>query len=314
MKHSASRWTAIGWRNLFVEAPEDWSIGALSGDDSAGYLRIDDAEMPRIELRWEPVRGQEPIEKVVDRYLAKLTEKKGKKTTPVKVRRQLNLIKEASILENRTIEGFHWETEGDRPLQAYGILWRCSVCKRTVFVQVIGQEHESIFSIAARVLNSLRDHPEGEMTTWGLYGMRFETPATFVLKDYQLLTGRLALRFSGTAGEIEIERLSLAEIQLDDKPFEHWFQQTCDGEILHQETLSGEGFRHPGVWASGKAIDPATVHKRMAWLPWRRPKKREFERIGWHCADGNKLFTLRRLTDQTDQEVLSRIARTMVCH
>ena len=42
MKRGASKWTAVGWHHLYLEMPEDWGIGAVSGDASTGYLRLDD--------------------------------------------------------------------------------------------------------------------------------------------------------------------------------------------------------------------------------------------------------------------------------
>lgn len=315
MKKSASRWTAVGWQQMYLDTPEEWSIGAVSGNASAGYLRLDDAEMPRVELRWEPAKREEPVDKVVERYLTKLTEKsRKKKTAPVKVRRNLNLIKDEELLRVRKIEGFHWEMEGDDPVQAYGALWRCETCSRIVFAQIMGRDHESIFATSTRVLNSLRDHAEGDTAIWALYGLRFEMPASCTLKDYQLLTGRIALRFAADAGEIEVERLSLAEIHLKGRSFESWFEQTCEGDISEREPLPDEGFRHPGVWASGLAVDPATVHKRLGWLPWRRPRKRRFDRCGWHCPPGNKLISLRRLGEPHRPEALMDIARTLICH
>jgi hypothetical protein len=304
----------VGWQHICLEAPENWSIGAVTGDASAGYLRLDDAEMPRAELRWEQAKGQEPIDKVVERYLRALSRKSRHKAAPVKVRRHLDLIKDEPLLAVRSVEGFHWQTEGSDPVQAYGALWRCGVCNRIVFVQVMGQAAESVFPTATRILATLRDHPEGDTAVWALYGMRFEVPASYVLKDHRLLTGRIVLRFSGDGEEVELERLSLAEMQLAGRSFEAWFRQTADGEVDRQEPLPEEGFRHPGVMASGMAVDPATVHKRLAWLPWRRPRKRRFDRCGWHCAEGNRLYTLRRLADAHNPEVLLRIARSMGCH
>ncbi|MBM3262887.1 MAG: hypothetical protein FJY97_05600 [candidate division Zixibacteria bacterium] len=315
MKSSSSRWTPTGWHRLYLETPEDWSIGAISGDATTGYLRLDDAVMPRVEVRWEPVKGQEPLDRIVARYLEKLTEKnRKKKTPPLKVRRGLNLIKDEAVLQTRAIEGFHWETESEDAVQAYGALWRCSVCNRIVFAQVLGLDRESIFSTATRVLNTLRDHPEGDTVVWALYGMKFETPATWSLKEHRLLTGRILLRFTGPDGEIEVERLSLAEMQLNGRPFETWFEQTCDGDIDRRDSLSEAEFSHPGLWYFGTAIDPATVHKRLGWLPGRRPKKHGFERYGWHCAPGNKLFSLRRPGERPTPEALLNVARTLTCH
>ena len=106
MNRGASKWVVTGWHHLSFERPEDWSIGAVSGDFSTGYLRLDDSEMPRFELRWERTRGRESADQVVARYLKNLAGKGGKKAPPVKVRRDLALIKDETVLADRTVEGF----------------------------------------------------------------------------------------------------------------------------------------------------------------------------------------------------------------
>lgn len=314
MKRGSSRWTAVGWHHLYLEMPEDWGIGAVSGDASTGYLRIDDAEMPRIELRWEPARGQEPIDKVVERYLKNLTKKGRKKAPPIKVRRDLNLIKDNRLLENRAVEGFHWRIDGDEPIQAYGILWRCEVCSRIVFLQILGRAGESTMTLATRILNTLQDHPVGDTVVWAMYGMKFEIPVTCALKSHSFLTGQIKLNFTDKSSEIELERLSLAEMHLKGRSFEEWFQDTYGHEIETLDPLSEERLRHPGVQASGTTVDPETVHKRLAWLPWRRPRRRPFDSCSWHCTDGNKLYTLRRMGEGAQPEMLLDIAQSVVCH
>ena len=314
MNRTSSKWTTIGWHHLYLEIPEDWGIGAVSGDASTGYLRLDDAEMPRIELRWEPARGKEPIDKVVERYLDNLTKKGRKKAPQIKVRRDLKLIKNEHLLENRAIEGFHWRIDGDEPIQAYGILWRCEVCSRIVFLQILGRAGESTMTLATRILNSLQDHPEGDTVVWAMYGMHFEVPIAYTLKSHSFLTGQIKLNFTDESSEIELERLSLAEMHLKDRTFEEWFQDIYGHEIGTMTSFSEEQLRHPGIKASGTTVDPESVHKKLAWLPWRKPRKRPFESCSWHCADGNKLFTLRHMGQSVTQDTILDIAQTVVCH
>lgn len=314
MKRVSSKRTAVGWHHLYLEIPEDWGIGAVSGDEKTGYIRLDDAEMPRVEMRWEPARGQEPIDKVVERYLDNLTKKGRKKAPPVKVRRDLDLIKDDRLLEDRAVEGFHWRIDGEEAVQAYGILWRCEVCARIVFLQILGRAGESTRTLATGILNTLRDHPEADTAIWAMYGMQFEIPVSYALKSHSFLTGQIKLTFTGESSEIELERLSLAEMHLEGRSFDEWFQDTYGHETEDMTPLSGEWLRHPGIQASGTAVDPETVHKRLAWLPWRKPRKRPFSGCHWHCTDGNKLYMLRQLGEPENPETLLDIARTVKCH
>lgn len=299
-----------------METPSEWSVGAVNGDRASGYLRVDDAEMPRLEIRWEPARGEEPIDRVVNRYLSTLIKKSGRKTPAVKVRRGLSLLKPKPQHETdgQTVECFHWRFEGDEPVQAYGLLWRCETCGRIVFVQVLGRAGETIQPVAARVLNSLRDHPADDTAVWAVYGMRIEVPVAYTLKSHQFLTGRIVLRFSDGHADLEIERLSLAEMHLEDRGFAGWFSSTNPGGVERQETAEDESWRHKIIVATGVMPDPATANRRLKWLPWRRPKIRCFCRCGWHCPQGNKLYTVHRVSDAADRAHILSIAKSCVCH
>ncbi len=314
MNRSGGRWTAVGWQHIFLEVPEEWSVGAVNGDHTTGYLRIDDSEMPRVEVRWEPTKGNESVDKVVERFLDTLVKKSRRKSPPVKIRRNLSLLKDEKQLEDRSVESFHWKTEGEDAVQAYGLLWRCEVCGRTVFVQVLGRLGETVQPVASKILSTLSDHAPGDQAVWAVYGMRFELPTGNRLKGHTFLTGRLTMRFTGDDDEIEVDRYSLAKTQLDGEPFEAWFDGNDEGDAEETEALTSDSFRHEGRLVAGSIVDPATANQRMAWLPWRRPKRIKYDRCGWHCPDGNKLYLVRRIGAEADRERLLTVARTLTCH
>ena len=314
MNRVASKWAVTGWHHLSFERPEDWSIGAVSGDYSSGYLRLDDTEMPRFELRWERTRGREPVDQVVTRYLKNITGKTGKKGPPVKVRRDLGLIKAESALADRTVEGFHWRTEGPDPLQAYGCLWMCETCGRTVFAQVLGRGGESMMTRASRLLNTLDDHARGDIATWAVYGLRIELPSDYALVQHSFLTGRIELTFQLGSARLELVRMSLAEMHLENRTFPDWFQDTYGNEIDHWTDGIGSYHGHPSIRGTGEGVDPETVHTRMTWLPWRRPRKKPLSCCSWHCIDGNRIFVLRHLDEKLRPDYLDGIAGTVICH
>ena len=45
-------WTTFGWAGITLSIPDSWEIAGISGDQKAGYLRLDDENMPRLELKW----------------------------------------------------------------------------------------------------------------------------------------------------------------------------------------------------------------------------------------------------------------------
>ena len=314
MNRGSERWSVTGWHQLYFERPDDWSIGAVTGDSSTGYLRLDDKEMPRFELRWERTRGREPVDQVVSRYLKNLAGKGGKKGPPVKVRRDLDLIKNEAVLRDRTVEGFHWRTEGRDPLQAYGCLWMCETCGRTVFAQVLGRGGESIMTLASKLLNTLDDHAREGKAVWAVYGMRIELPEAYVLKQHAFLTGRIELTFERGGARLELVRLSLADMHLENRTFEDWFQDTHGVDMEDWSDFHDNYAGHPGILGTGEGVDPDTVHSRMAWLPWRRPRKKPLSCCAWHCIDGNRLYVLRHLDETHRPDFLSDVAGTVFCH
>ena len=309
-----SKWVATGWHHLYFERPEEWSIGAVTGDYATGYLRLDDSEIPRIELRWERTRGRESVDQVVERYLKNLTGKGKKETGVVKVRRDLGLIKNQSILNERTVEGFHWRTDGKNAMQAYGCLWMCQECGRTVFAQVLGRGGESIMTVASKILNSLDDHARDDRATWSVYGINLVLPATYLMKEHSFLTGRIELTFEDGSTRLELTRMSLAEMHLGGKTFKDWFQGTYSHEINEWSETAFSYFKHSGISGTGLGIDPKTVNKKMAWLPWRQPKKKPLSSCGWPCIDGNRIYVLRHMDEKHCLDVLQQIAGTVVCH
>lgn len=314
MNQGASKLTATGWHHLYFERPEEWTIGAVSGDYSTGYLRLDDSEMPRFELRWERTVGSEAVDQLVERYLKNLTGKGKKKAPPVKVRRDLGLIKNESILQNRTVEGFHWRTEGPDPLQAYGCLWMCEACGRTVFAQVLGRGGEALMTLASKLLNTLDCHTRGDISIWAFYGLKIELPTSYSLTKHSFLTGRIELTFECDGARLEVERISLAEMHLENRAFEEWFQDMYGHEIENWTEFNSSCFGHLGLRGKGEGVDPETIHHRMAWLPWRRPRKKPLSCCGWHCIDGNRIYVLRYMDETHGLDVLDQISGTVICH
>ena len=56
-------------REYNLKSPTTWELSGLSGDQKTGYLRLDDGEMPRLELKWAPTRKKKPdLHATLDEY------------------------------------------------------------------------------------------------------------------------------------------------------------------------------------------------------------------------------------------------------
>ncbi|MGB9596817.1 MAG: hypothetical protein ACPL7B_11095, partial [Candidatus Poribacteria bacterium] len=59
----------FGWQGITMEIPSNWELSALSGDYDNGYIRMDDENSPRMELKWSKLREKKPdLQKILDEY------------------------------------------------------------------------------------------------------------------------------------------------------------------------------------------------------------------------------------------------------
>ena len=73
-------WTTFGWAGITLSIPDSWEIAGISGDQKAGYLRLDDENMPRLELKWsESKRKKNDLHAVLDEYFKLVRKSYSKK-------------------------------------------------------------------------------------------------------------------------------------------------------------------------------------------------------------------------------------------
>ena len=182
-------WTLFGWAGIQLEIPTTWELSGLSGDQKTGYLRLDDGDMPRLELKWAHTRRKKPdLHATLDEYF-KLIRKTYKKGTDLSFRRNVNLIKEEGFFEGRNFLGFSWK--GD--IRANGLIFHAG--KRITIVQVMGRLKENWRPTVLRVFQSIVDHSEAPQTLWSAYGLKLGVPREYKLERQKLLSGYLLFVF-----------------------------------------------------------------------------------------------------------------------
>ena len=141
-------WTVFGWAGIQLEIPTTWELSGLSGDQKTGYLRLDDAEMPRLELKWAHTRRKKPdLHATLDEYF-KLIRKTYKKGGELSFRRNVNFIKDPEFFEGRTVLGFSWKGS----IRANGLIFHAG--KRITIVQVMGRLKENLATDSPPYLSS----------------------------------------------------------------------------------------------------------------------------------------------------------------
>ena len=182
-------WTVFGWAGIELEIPTTWELSGLSGDQKTGYLRLDDPEMPRLELKWAHTRRKKPdLHATLDEYF-KLIRKTYKKGTELSFRRNVNFIKEKEFFEGRTVLGFSWKGS----IRASGLIFHTG--KRITIVQVMGRLKENWRPTVLRVFESIADRGDAPLTLWSAYGLKLGVPKEYKLERQKLLSGYLLFAF-----------------------------------------------------------------------------------------------------------------------
>ncbi|MBI4531285.1 MAG: hypothetical protein HY709_07155 [Candidatus Latescibacteria bacterium] len=334
-------WYTFGWHGITIRLPTEWNLGKIGGDTRrgvSGYLRLDDAEIVRVEIEWRAAKpkAEVSIEKFVDRYTETLSKKAKAKGTLFAVQRQVSLI---DTPEEH--ECFIWEAD----FRAYNFARRCSTCGRVVLLRVLTRPGEDASFVVPSIFASLTDHPANESTTyWGVYDLAFTLPAGLTLEEYSLKSGHLAFRFekgresrsgsrvvgrsgsgAGRSGEstvggttVEgaflIDRLSLGTLLLKryQSPIE-WF------DTYFHKALRDFRCVYDAIEVAGHAGFSLKGTPKRRWLrllspmPFvaSRPRRYMSGRL-WHCPDSDKIFFARTLTKR--EECVADRVITIVCH
>lgn len=265
----------FAWQNFSLEIPEDWVLARFEGDTSKGYLRIDDEEFPRLELKWDTSKKKPDLNAMVERYLKMVSRslKKAKKnlTSDRNVKFPPLAVKEHGF--------FRWRAEVD----CWCFVSWCPDCQRTVICRVIGKPDEKIRPVAQRIFRSFHDHQEGKYRRWSVFGLDCSVPSEYRLLTTSLRPGCIELQFASGNDRLRFTRISIAHILLKDKTLEEWYRGFLKKE-LKPFAIEFEHTRlrsHSAIRGSGK-------QKRVFILS----KPQLLECIVWLCDREDKILAI----------------------
>lgn len=292
-------WYTFGWHGITFDVPKEWNLGKLSGEfrtGKSGYLRLDDAEIARVEVEWrESKRGEPPISRFVDKYVQNLEKKAQKRGVELKVNRKSRLLKDRSFLEGKDYDTFTWEAD----YRAYNLTWRCRTCHRVVLIRVLARMEENLSALAAKVMASVQDHSEDGRIFWGVYDLACTVPEGYILEEYALKSGLLGLTFEQKHRSLKVECISLADIALKHVSIGEWFDSFCRKALrdLKYSYEEAEIDGHPGLRVTGA---PKSLWKQVFRpVPFvsKRPR-RYLDAQAWHCTESNKIFVIQAFSKQ----------------
>ncbi len=347
---SSYQYEKFGWAGIQLDIPTTWELSGLSGDEKTGYLRLDDADMPRLELKWAHTRRKKPdLHATLDEYF-KLIRKTYKKGSELSFRRNVNLIKEQDFFEGRTVLGFSWKGS----IRANGLIFHAG--KRITIVQVMGRLKENWRPTVGRIFQSIADRGDAPLTLWSAYGLKLGVPKAYKLERQKLLSGYLLFTFvakpmrfqgairlakqvgnrlqktngsvgntdfsSSAKGRLSIERYGPAEVLLGDykgapNPLEAWFR------AKYAKAIRGYGFevtshtdsedeRLTLIGEQTRLYDgvPLTPVLMLDKLS----KRTTLVFHLWRCKHSNRIYVIQSIGYADAQSTAQQVAQSIECH
>ena len=297
-----------------MELPANWEFGGLSGDYDNGYVRMDDENMPRMELKWSKSKGKNPdLQKILDTYFKSMRKRLGASASGLKIKRGVELVKDEEFFKNRDVLFYNWKSN----VRANGVIWYCKECKRIVVVQIMGYLKETILPLTLRILGSTRDHPEGHTNFWSAYQLTAEVPRRYHLEKRKLMSGYLLLSFVDGSRTLNIERYGLADVTLRDVDLETWFRgyytkllrkygfsfEELENKYDHRIEMSGQEKR----LIDQMPISPIFAIDKLL-------RRKQIAASFWHCKESNRVFVVLAISKRGTSELVSEVASSIQCH
>lgn len=300
--------TVIGWQGIAARVPADWTLVGVGGDRKAGYLRLDDERMPRLQVKWS--QGRMNLEKKRAEYAKRLSGGRRGRSAGLTVDLEARVVSHRSK-PDKELAGFSW-----RGLQCgVGVLWNCQVCQRALIAQVSWQSQERLHDLARQVLESLEDHGEGGWQAWGVDGFAFLAPEGYALARWRRMTRYLELNLEDRRqARLKAARWGMVPLVLSGRTLMQWYRDGNAGRRdVRWQAEEMEIKDHPGVAAWGeKRRLLGRVRKRAARLLRRSPAI-SFAACAWHCEESNRIYVVESLYG-ADDTVLKGVVDSVICH
>ena len=305
------KWTTIAWQGITVSVPEDWNIGAIGGEGSDGYLRIDSPDEPRMEIKWSKPAGNVDVKKIVDKYLSDISRSRKRNASEIEVKRDIKLGGK-SRKRRSSIESFSWQAE----VQGFGAAWYCKDCGRTIIVQVMGRKDEDAKALAERVLADLEDHSDGDNARWAIYGVDFAIPKDFQLEGQKLMSGLVELWYKRDTETIRVSRWGMANIALKNTELDDWIAKQNGKRLKVHRPASAEAEHagHAALAITGGVLTPIQNIQRFVMHCRGKLFADRLRGVVWHCPEDNKIYYIETFVDRANENLHLQIAETITCH
>ena len=297
----------IGWHGISVWVPNQWMLAAVGGDRRAGYLRVDDESMPRLQVKWS--RGPVDLERKRAEYIKRLTTGKRKRPTGLEVETGTQVLS-SRAKPKKEMAAFAWRG----PQCGMGVLWNCEVCRRALIAQASwrADEDDDGRETAQQVLQSLEDHGIEGWDTWGVDGLAFLAPTAFELDGWKRMTRYLELRLAHGRAQLTVARWGIVSLVLGSRTVKQWYEwQNARRRDVAWQATEALVRGHEAVTATGVRRGLIAASRRLGRRILRRPPGDEFAAQAWHCPESNRLYMVESIGGG---ELLKGVATSIACH
>ncbi len=205
----------LAWNGASLRVPSDWDPVRLGKN----YLLLEDPQGPVMEVKWTPSpKGLSPAAAV-----KRLTRESGVEVTPLKDEEIRPAWKRA--LPRAGLCAFSWKGNG---VSGLGAGFACETCGGLSVMQFFHTDRERNRPGAVTwdaVLESYRDHSEGDSRRFEIYDLAANVPKEYVLGPFSFQPGRFELEFAGKGETLVYERFAPAEAILAGQSLTDWVRR-----------------------------------------------------------------------------------------
>lgn len=281
-------WVPFRWHGIGIDIPEEWNPGKIVGDPDSGNVRLDDAEIIRIELEWKAAGGDTRVDQIVDRYVEGLAKTAQKEKRSLSVERGDDRIDLSAVpFEGATY--FSWRSAFD----VHTLACHSPASGRLIFIRIMAKPDEDGTELVQRVFDSLTDTPDGEAQAWSLFGLQATSPAGYRLDEYDLKSGHIRLQFSHDKTILQVDRLSLANALLRETSMADWFTGffAKDLRYINYEVETSADFGDDGILIRGEPKSRA--QSLLQPLPfWDARPRRSYVARAWVDESENRILAV----------------------
>jgi hypothetical protein len=276
------------WYGVSLDIPEEWNPGKILGDPKSGNVRLDDAEMIRIELEWKHASGDCNVEPIVDRYIEGLAKTAQKEKHALNVERGSDTL-DLKGLPFENITYFRWRSS----LDVHTLACYSDLSDRHLFVRVMSKPDEDATELLQRLFCSLKDTATDAEQPWSLFGLQVTSPAGYQMDEYDLKSGHIRLQFSSGKSILQADRLSLASTLLRNTPIEDWYTGffAKDLRYLNYTVEQTDLFGDSGILIRG--VPKGRAQSLLQPLPfWDARPRRFFTARAWLDESANRILAV----------------------